>query len=232
MLHARTGNHRLLDAGQQFSSSSESNIPSTSDPYQKRKSNNWKNRSNLYRLFGWKNVTIFVLVTYVISTWIWHEDHQSSRSHNQSDKSSIVASNDKRHPITQSDRNSWYGSTSSLLSYSHFNPLDKYRKWQSIKRYTQEHYNLIQRRPTMYFNKVDGKGPVLFFADAILAGQCVTLTSRYRGDGRPEYDLNKTTVRFVVDSESVADHNMHRMMFTANDVQVWKSNAKGNDPFP
>ena len=53
----------------------------------------------------------------------------------------------------------------------------------------------IQRRPSMYVYGVDDY-PVLLFADAFLGGECVTWTSRYRSDGRENYDFSKLTVRF------------------------------------
>ena len=53
----------------------------------------------------------------------------------------------------------------------------------------------IQRRPTMYVHGVD-RYPVLLFADAFLGGECVTWTSRFRCDGRENYDFSRLTVRF------------------------------------
>ena len=47
----------------------------------------------------------------------------------------------------------------------------------------------------MYVYGVDDS-PVLLFADAFLGGECVTWTSRYRSDGRENYDFSKLTVRF------------------------------------
>lgn len=47
----------------------------------------------------------------------------------------------------------------------------------------------------MYVYGVDDY-PVLLFADAFLGGECVTWTSRYRSDGRENYDFSKLTVRF------------------------------------
>ena len=78
----------------------------------------------------------------------------------------------------------------------------------------------IQRRPTMYVYGVDHY-PVLLFADAFLGGECVTWTSRFRSDGRENYDFSKLTVRFQL-------HGIDMMIFDPP-YKIWESNAVGQD---
>lgn len=78
----------------------------------------------------------------------------------------------------------------------------------------------IQRRPTMYVYGIDSY-PVLLFADAFLGGDCVTWTSRYRSDGRENYDFSKLTIRFQL-------HGIDMMIFDPPS-KVWESNAAGFD---
>ena len=92
--------------------------------------------------------------------------------------------------------------------------------YENVKYDAFAYFFNIQRRPTMYVNTVDTY-PVLLFADAFLGGDCVTWTSRFRSDGRPNYDFDKLSVRFHL-------HGVDLMIFDLP-LKIWDSNALGND---
>ena len=62
---------------------------------------------------------------------------------------------------------------------------------------------------------------ILILSRKHILGECVTWTSRFRSDGRENYDFSKLTVRFQL-------HGIDMMIFDPP-YKIWDSNAVGQD---
>ncbi len=92
--------------------------------------------------------------------------------------------------------------------------------------YTEKYFRRVEHRPKMWAYSVIPEYPIVLFADAILAEQCVTLTSRYHGDGRPEYDLELLDIQFRLFEK---DSKNFPLIAVSGGPRVFKSNARGFD---
>ena len=88
---------------------------------------------------------------------------------------------------------------------------------------------VVHRFPRLYLQGESNGYPVLLFADVIFADNCVTWTSRYHSDGRPNLDYSNLRVLIKLEDEYGRGGMMHEHKYKNVKPILWKSNAIGLD---